>query len=359
MIIFIYGTTAEAIKLAPLMRRMDARGIPYEQWVTFQHTDSLRVAMPQLGLREPDVRIANGWRNLPLTRPIHMVGWSARVAGWTLGNLRRQRRRLPAATVIIVHGDTVTTVWGTVIGRLLGKPVAHVEAGLRSGSWRHPFPEELDRRIVGRLARIHYAPTEETAANLAGRRNVVVTHGNTVKDAVRDSASSAAAAERGEPYGLVLLHRFEFISNPSLVRETLLTLNGSTPVDLRVVVDSYSQEKIQETINELGLNRLRTTPKLEHGEFVETLRNADLIVTDSGGVQEESAVFGIPTLIHRKATERSEGLGRSAVLSLWDMDIVRNFLKGADQLRSANDDGRISPSDIIIDDLASRGYASP
>ena len=82
-------------------------------------------------------------------------------------------------------------------------------------------------------------------------------------------------------------------------------------------------------------------------------------ITDSGGVQEESAVFGIPTLIHRKATERSEGLGRSAVLSLWDMDIVRDFLKGADQLRSANDDERISPSDIIIDDLASRGYASP
>jgi UDP-N-acetylglucosamine 2-epimerase (non-hydrolysing) len=361
VIIFIYGTTAEAIKLAPIMRRLDQRGIPYEQWVTFQHTDALRTAIPQLGLRKPEHVIANGWHGQPLKTPLQMVGWMLGVGGWTVRNLRRARRTRQPGTVVVVHGDTMTTVLGTFIGRLLSLPVAHVEAGLRSGDWRHPFPEELDRRIVGRLAQFHYAPTEEAAENLAPRRNVVVTHGNTVKDAVRDSAATPAGSESvaHDAYGLVLLHRFEFISNPALVRDTLRTLDDATPVDLRVVVDSYSRDAIERTIEELGLRRLTPMPKQEHGEFVETLRSAALVVTDSGGVQEESAVFGIPTLIHRKATERSEGLGTSALLSMWDQAVVRDFLETTDRRRVANDSETTSPSDIIIDDLAARGFTSP
>ncbi len=358
MIVFIYGTTAEAIKLAPIMRRLDDRGIPYRHWVTFQHTDALRVALRELGLREPDAIIANGWRGKPLKKPIQMVGWMAGVAGWTLkhlGALRRARR----ADVVVVHGDTMTTVLGTLIGRVAGVPVAHVEAGLRSGHWRHPFPEELDRRIVGRLARIHYAPTAETAANLAGRANVVVTHGNTVKDAVRDSlAASPDSTALSEPYGLVLLHRFEFISQPTLVQETLQTLNDASPVPLRVVVDSYSRDMIEQTIARRRLDRLTPSPKQEHAAFVHTLRAARLVVTDSGGVQEEAAVFGTPTLIHRMATERSEGLGSTAVLSKWDQSIVRSFLKEAEQMRGSDDDQAASPSDIVVDDLITRGYAS-
>lgn len=362
MIVFIYGTTAEAIKLAPVMRRLDARGVPYQQWVTFQHTDALRTAMPQLGLRAPDRILADGWRGKPLKKPIHMVGWMTAVGWWTLKNLGALRRA-PRPSVVLVHGDTMTTVLGTFIARLAGVPVAHVEAGLRSGDWRHPFPEELDRRIVGRLAEVHYAPTPETAQNLAGRRNVIVTQGNTVKDAVRDSAEKRRAGSGttsdDEPYGLVLLHRFEFISNLTLVRETLQTLNDHTPVTLQVVVDSYSRDAIEAVIGELGLSRLTTAPKLEHAAFVERLQNARLIVTDSGGVQEESAVFGIPTLIHRMATERNEGLGTSALLSRWDQDVVREFLVEAESHRGTNDDAAASPSDIIVDDLIRRGYGTP
>src|SRR3546814_1993668 len=180
----------------------------------------------------------------------------------------------------------MTTVLGTFIGRRLHVPVAHVEAGLRSGNWRHPFPEELDRRIVGRFAHIHYVPTEEAAANLGGRQNVVLTHGNTVKDAVRDAARPLAEPE--EAYGLVLLHRFEFISNQALVRETLQTLDAHSPHPLRLIVDSYSRDAIEQTIAALGLSRFRVMPKLEHGDFVATLRGAAFVVTDSGGIQQRS-----------------------------------------------------------------------
>ena len=358
MIIFIYGTTAEAIKLAPVARRLEALNIPYEQWVTFQHTQALRTAMTQLGLGEPDRVIAEGWRGKPLKTPLQMLGWMFSVAGWTVRNAVGLRRGVGKDSIVVVHGDTMTTVLGSFIGRVLGLPVAHVEAGLRSGDWRHPFPEELDRRIVGRVAAVHYAPSLEAADNLAGRKNVVFTHGNTVKDAVRDSAGADAAIE-GDRYGLVLLHRFEFISQPTLVRDTLRTLEESSTLPLRLIVDSYSRDAIEATIADIGASRFTIMGKLEHGEFVELLRGAAFVVTDSGGIQEESAVFGIPTLVHRKATERSEGIGTSARLSGWDLATVRDFLGSFDSYRNDDVQSDASPSGIIVDDLVARGYAVP
>ncbi|AXA97344.1 UDP-N-acetylglucosamine 2-epimerase [Microbacterium sp. PM5] len=357
MIIFVYGTTAEAIKLAPVMRRLQERGVPFEQWVTQQHTEALRTAIPQLGLPTPDRVIADGWRGRPLTSPLQMVGWMGTVAAWTLRNLRSERRRHRRHGVVVVHGDTVTTVLGTVIGRLLGLPVAHVEAGLRSGDWRHPFPEELDRRIVGRLASVHYAPSDQAVANLRGRRNVVATHGNTVRDAVRDAASSAPAPELRDR-GLVLLHRYEFISQPTLVLDTLRLLDAHSPVPLDIIVDSYSRETVASTIADAGLSRLTVAPKLEHSAFVALLQSARFIVTDSGGIQEEAAVHGVPTLIHRRATERSDGLGSSAVLSGWNPDVVRAFLGDPDRFRVVDPPFGASPSDIVVADLIERGFGS-
>ncbi|WP_241245913.1 UDP-N-acetylglucosamine 2-epimerase [Microbacterium sp. 4R-513] len=343
-----------------MARRLAARGVPYQQWVTQQHTEALRRAIPELALNPPDRVIANGWRGKPLKTPLQMVGWAFDVVGWSVRHLGKIRRTLPAGSLVIVHGDTMTTVLGTFIGRRLRVPVAHIEAGLRSGNWRHPFPEELDRRVVGRFAHIHYVPSEEAAENLAGRQNVVLTHGNTAKDAVNDAALGMSSGDSdAHAYALVLLHRYEFISNPALVRETLRTLDANSPVSLRLIVDSYSRGAIEETIEELGLQRFSLTTKLEHGQFVAAMKGAEFIVTDSGGIQQEAAALGIPTLIHRRVTEGREGFGTTAVLSGWDQGVLREFL--ADHARYRNDDvdKGLSPSDIIVDDLIERGFAVP
>ncbi|KJL41233.1 UDP-N-acetylglucosamine 2-epimerase [Microbacterium trichothecenolyticum] len=359
MIVFIYGTTAEAIKIAPVARRLEAAGVPYQHWITQQHTDALRKAIPELGLTPPDRVIANGWRGKPLKSPLQMVGWAFDVVVWAARNMRSLRRELPQGSVVVVHGDTMTTVLGTFIGRRLRVPVAHVEAGLRSGNWRHPFPEELDRRIVGRFADIHYVPSQEAADNLAGRPNVVVTQGNTAKDAVRDAAAAVDELPADDPFGLVLLHRYEFISNPALVRETLQTLDAGTPIPLRLIVDQYSRGAIEQTIDELGLTNFSIMTKLEHGQFVALMKSARFIVTDSGGIQQESAALGVPTLIHRVVTEGREGFGASAVLSGWDQDVVREFLTSYETYRRNDVDAGDSPSDIIVADLFERGLAVP
>jgi UDP-N-acetylglucosamine 2-epimerase (non-hydrolysing) len=354
MIIFIYGTTAEAIKIAPVARRLEAKGIPYESWLTQQHTEALRTILPELGLQEPTRLIADGRKGQPLTSSADVLVWLTSVASWMRKSIRGIRRSLPANSVVIVHGDTLTTVIGTYIARRLKVPSAHIEAGLRSGNWRHPFPEELDRRIAGRLATIHYTPSEEATANLASKKNVVFTNGNTVIDAVLDRGEDASSDE--EPFGLVLLHRFEFVSNQQLVEETMRTLVDESPVPLRLVVDAYSEHGMTSVLAKYVGDRLRPQPKLRHQKFVGLLKTAKFIITDSGGIQAEAALLGIPTLVHRKTTEQREGVGENIVLSHWNQATLAEFLHGYESYRYPVRRPSRSPSDIIVDDLVGRGY---
>lgn len=355
MIVFIYGTTAEAIKIAPVARRLAARGIPFEQWVTRQHTEALTAVIPQLGLPEPDIRIADGRGGEPLSSTRDVLPWALGVLRWLRRNRRALRERLPSNTVIVIHGDTMTTVLGAWIARRLRLPAAHIEAGLRSGNWRHPFPEELDRRIVGELATIHYPPSDEAAAHLARKQRVVPTPGNTVLDAVLDRIDDAAPVE--SDYGVVLLHRFEFVSNGEFAAETLRTLAAESPAQLRFFVDHFAERTLEDVLDRADQDRILVSRKLPHAEFVQVLRNARFVVTDSGGIQAEVALLGVPTLIHRKATEQREGVGRNIVISGWDLDLLRNFLRDPDRHRHPISPPERSPSDVIVEDLVERGFA--
>jgi len=355
MIIFLYGTTAEAIKVAPVIRRLEAQGIRYEQWVTMQHTDSLAAILPVLGLPEPDRIIANGNKGRPLTSVRDVFGWLWEIRRWMRREVKKLRLELPPNTVIVVHGDTLTTVVGAWLARKLGVESAHIEAGLRSGDWRHPFPEELDRRIVGKLASIHYPPSEEAIRHLNGARNVVPTHGNTVLDAVIDQGH--AASDSSEPFGIVLLHRFEFISNLPLVKETVAALAANSPVPLRLMMDAYSEGALADAVREVGDGKFDPQPKLDHPEFIGLLKSAAFVVTDSGGIQAETALLGVPTLIHRKATEQHEGIGENIVLSEWKVERLVDFVSHYANYRRPMSKPGVSPSDVIVGDLIARGFA--
>jgi UDP-N-acetylglucosamine 2-epimerase (non-hydrolysing) len=355
VIIFVYGTTAEAIKLAPISRRLDVLQIPHEHWLTYQHTEALRTLMPVLGLPEPTRVLADGARGRPLKMRKDVLVWGWSIVVWTLRNLSSVRRSLVDEVIVVVHGDTMTSVVGAFLAKLLGKKSAHVEAGLRSGNWRHPFPEELDRRVVGRLASVHYVPSPEAQANLRGRSGVVFTHGNTVIDAVLDGQKSIPSVTQSR--GVVLLHRFEFISHPTLIKEMVEALLKHSRVPLSFIVDVYSRGPIEEILASVPDGDYEILSKLAHQEFVELLGSAAFVVTDSGGIQEEASLIGVPTLVHRVATERQEGIGRNVLLSLWDIGIVTSFLKEYEGYRFSQLDPKISPSDLIVDDLIERGYA--
>jgi UDP-N-acetylglucosamine 2-epimerase (non-hydrolysing) len=360
VIVFFYGTTAEAIKLAPVARRLTDQGVEYEQWLTLQQADTVLHALPGLGLPAPDHVLANGRGGQPLAGPADVIRWLVQLLVWMVrhGWAARRRLRQSKPSVLVVHGDTMTSVVGALLARILGADCAHVEAGLRSGDWRHPFPEELDRRIVGRLAQVHYAPSDAAAAVLAGRPGVVHTGHNTVVDAVLDRAVEAGRRDDDDPYGLVLLHRFEFLTSTALVERTLDALQQRSPLRLVLVADDQATHVLGPRLDALPKDRFRVIGKVSHEEFTGLLAGASFVVTDSGGVQEEAALLGVPTLVHRKATERGDGLGRNVVLSEWDVAALEDFLGRYEDFRRPPNTPTTSPSDIVVKDLMTRGYHS-
>lgn len=355
VIVLIYGTTAEAIKLAPVYRRLVEKNIATEQWVTLQQSSTVLEALPHLGLPTPDIVITDGVKGRPLSSMLDTARWLLSINSWLIKNKKQLKRRLGKNSIILVHGDTMTSVVGSYIAKVLGAKIGHVEAGLRSGTWRHPFPEELDRRIVGKMADIHYAPSKDAVSALSPRPNVVFTHGNTALDALAERTKNVTRSNK-PPYGLVLLHRFEFLNNTKLVTDTIQTLESASPLPLVIVADDHAKHVISAEVAKIGSSKLTVIDKLVHQDFVELATNAEFVVTDSGGVQEEMGFLGTPTLIHRKATERSDGLGRNVSLSDWSMDLLTQFLTHYQERRYPVLELEISPSDIIVNDLRERGY---
>jgi UDP-N-acetylglucosamine 2-epimerase (non-hydrolysing) len=364
VIAFVYGTTAELIKIAPIHARLVELGVQPLHWCTAQQAGELPSAAEHLGMPAPDVLIANGVDGRSLRTTTDAVRWLGTVLANSAVRHRELRRSLRAdgrSPFVLVHGDTLTTLLGAALGRTLGATVGHVEAGLRSFDLRNPFPEELDRVVTARLARVHYAPSEDAVHNLRKVRGAVVaTGGNTVRDSLHLVPEDYAVSVGPLPaeYGLVSLHRMELIHDVERFSATMQTLAAqSESVPLLQVVDPLTHQQLVAQ----GLGRLhdgerfRGLGKLDYFDFIGVLRNASFVVTDSGGLQEECAGLGVPCLVHRLKTERSDGIGENALLSGFDLDVLRSFLDDPLRYRTLPTRDDASPSDVIVADLVRRG----
>jgi UDP-N-acetylglucosamine 2-epimerase (non-hydrolysing) len=238
---------------------------------------------------------------------------------------------------ILVQGDTTTTLAGALAGYYHRIPVAHVEAGLRTGDRYEPFPEEINRRLVSQLATLHLAPTPAAAANLLGEgvapANVLVT-GNTVVDALlwaleRPVPESELLRELdgdGRRVIVVTTHRRE--SWGERMREIAAALAEIAETDPAVLVvlpihrNTVVREAILPTLGETA--NARVVEPLPYGEFVHLLARSYLIVTDSGGIQEEAPTLRKPVIVLRPATERPEAVhgGSSLVVGTSRDEIV-------------------------------------
>jgi UDP-N-acetylglucosamine 2-epimerase (non-hydrolysing) len=264
--------------------------------------------------------------------------------------------------LMVVHGDTFTTVLGALMGHALGAPVAHIEAGLRSGDWRNPFPEELDRLITSRLAQIHLAPGAHAVANLRAikvRGQIVDTDGNTIRDALELVPARTPPIELPDrQFGLVSLHRFELISKPNIFRailELLREASRRTPmlfIDHPVTAAAITAHGLDAMFDD----RFRRVARQRYFPFIALLKASIFLVTDSGGSQEECAQLGHPCLVHRATTERPDGLGESVVLSRMDLEVVRAFLADPTSYATLPVAGRLRPTDVIIEYLYEQGF---
>jgi UDP-N-acetylglucosamine 2-epimerase (non-hydrolysing) len=254
----------------------------------------------------------------------------------------------------------MTTLYGAIMGRLLGATVAHIESGLRSFDLLHPFPEELNRRATSRIASILYAPGAWAAANLK-RGTVVDTGSNTIRDslAMVPLELEPRVPVPSRPFGIVSLHRFELLNDRRLLRAAVDALSHGAEhmellfVDHPVTVSAVTRAGLLETLD----RAVRRIPRLSFFEFVALMRQARCIVTDSGGSQEESFYVNLPCLVHRKKTERREGLGENVVLSGYETSVLLDFLREPERFRRAQELPYESPSDVIVADLVARGFA--
>jgi UDP-N-acetylglucosamine 2-epimerase (non-hydrolysing) len=308
----VVGTRPEAIKMLPIILASQERPDRFQISVvrTGQHGSLVDQLMDEFNIRAPE--------NLQIMQQNQSLHY---VLSQSLNGLSRFLER-EQPDFVLVQGDTTTTLAGALAGFYSKIAVGHVEAGLRSKDRHSPFPEEVNRSIVARLADVHFAPTELARHNLLHEgiadKDIVVT-GNTIVDALLQTLRlSSPRASTKTRYLVVTAHRRENHGAP-LVRicDGILALLDRHP-DLHAVVSMHPNPAVHDVLVDRlgGRDRIILKEALGYVEFVALLKGASLVLTDSGGIQEECAVLCTPLLILRDVTERPEVLGESnAVLA--------------------------------------------
>lgn len=364
---FIAGTTAEIIKLAPVIRALQERGEDVELWNTAFHVGGLPATLADLRLPQPAVDLVPARRQRDVVRVTQVPGWAAHIASTVVRRRRELRRRLArggAKPLVVVHGDTFSTVLGALIGRLLRAEVAHVEAGMRTGDIWHPMPEEINRRVVAKIATLHFAPTELEVGHLRREKakgSIVDTGANTVIDALRLAIDGdAPAIDLPAKFGLVTLHRFEMLRNGPVFSRTLEVLADASRM-MPLVMPAGNTERNR--IEELGLDHLfggdfRLVEKQPYARFMPLLARASFVVTDSGGLQQECGILGKPAAIHREAVESQQGIGENLLLTGLDMDVLRGFLGSWQDYARPSLLDEFHPTEAIVAELHRTGHLS-
>jgi len=312
-----YGTRPEAVKMAPLVLELqrDPAFAPVVA-VTGQHRSMLDQVNDVFGIT-PDV-------DLDIHQPAQtLTDITQRSLGGICSALQRFR---PDA--LVVQGDTTTTMAAAMAGFYERVPVVHLEAGLRTNDPASPFPEEINRRLTTQLASLHLAPTWTSRGNLLAEgvnpHRVVVT-GNTVIDALHwtiatsrpdpDDALEAELAATDRPVLLVTAHRRESWGTPMLAIGRALARIAHDHPDQLVVFPMHKNPLVRQAIlPAIGhLPNVRTVEPLPYPAFCRLMKRASIILTDSGGVQEEGPSLGKPVLVMRDTTERPEAVAVGTV----------------------------------------------
>jgi UDP-N-acetylglucosamine 2-epimerase (non-hydrolysing) len=302
----VFGTRPEATKMAPVIRALSGDPeLAVRVVVTAQHRHLLDQVLELFAIR-PDV-------DLNIMQPGQSL---ADIGVRTLTGLTPALRAL-APDLVLVHGDTSTTFFATLCAFYEHIPVGHVEAGLRTHNLSYPFPEEANRVLTDQLCQLHFAPTEVARQNLLRegiRPEGIHVTGNTAIDAIL----SVAPPRRERPRRLVLVecHRRENLGRP--LREVFLGILDAVAdlADVDLVVSVHPNPEVVVAVQEVfggraGVELLDPPP---YEEWARWMTEATLLVTDSGGLQEEAPALGLPVVVARNETERPEAVAAGTVV---------------------------------------------
>ncbi|PAA22592.1 non-hydrolyzing UDP-N-acetylglucosamine 2-epimerase [Pseudomonas fragi] len=331
----IFGTRPEAIKMAPLALALAADDrFEAKVCVTGQHREMLDQVLRLFSITPDfDLNIMKPGQDLTDVTTAILQGLKTVLSEFK-------------PDVVLVHGDTATTFAASLAAYYQQIPVAHVEAGLRTGNLYSPWPEEGNRKLTGALAQLNFAPTDTSRANLLHEgidpSNIIVT-GNTVIDALLDVvkrldqdpallAQASAPAEFLDPSRKLILvtgHRREsFGDGFERICHALIEVAQQHP-EVDIVYPVHLNPNVREPVNRLlnGIGNIYLIAPLDYLPFVHMMSRAHIILTDSGGIQEEAPSLGKPVLVMRDTTERPEAVSAGTVklVGTNTVDIVREL----------------------------------
>lgn len=349
-IVVAFGTRPEVIKLAPVIHALKKTGKDIKVLHTGQHLDLAAPMFTIFDIR-PDVNLEVMKENQTLFE------LSASLLP-AVGDYLRQEK--PHA--VVIQGDTTTAYLTALAAFYLKIPVFHVEAGLRSHNPYYPFPEEVNRKLISQIAATHFAPTKLNAKNLKDegiQEDRIIVTGNTIIDSLnyirenekflQQKPALLKDIEDNMRVAVLTAHRRENHGKP--LQEILSAANEliQEHENLLVVYPAHPSPAVQEAINNFKTknNRFHITRPLDYVTFLHLMLRSDLILTDSGGIQEEASALGKPVVVLRNETERQElidsGFGKLAGTNKGDIiHHSNNFLKNTANLKpqSLFGDGR-------------------
>ncbi len=338
-ILTVFGTRPEAIKMAVLSKKLhEEKEIDHKLCVTAQHREMLDQVLDLFELT-PDFDLNIMRKGQDLTDVTTRI----------LTAMRDLFRNEWKPDLILVHGDTTTCFASSLAAFYEGISIGHVEAGLRTGNLKSPFPEEANRVLVGKLADYHFAPTKLNVTNLLGEGvnpNRIIETGNTVIDSLlyisnRLDRFSNSVAEHSilpelvaqeKDYVLITGHRRENFGDGFVqICEAIKELAEKNPT-VHFVYPVHLNPNVQKPVNQLlkDLNNVSLIAPLEYQDFVLAMKNCFLVLTDSGGVQEEAPSLGKPVLVMRDTTERPEAVSAGTVQLVGANK--QNIIKGVQSL---------------------------
>jgi len=327
-VLFFVGTRPEAIKLAPVIDEFRRSGIEVGVCVSAQHREMLDQILKFFSIR-PDF-------DLDIMIPEQSL---FDITTRALCGLERVLREYTPHWIFI-QGDTTTTLMGALGGFYARVPVAHIEAGLRSFNKYSPFPEEMNRVLTSHIADLHFAPTETARANLHReginvKRVYVV--GNTVIDALlmaEKKVSHLKPGDFGDIFGgidfsrkvlLVTVHRRESFGEPLIEMFSALRVIAETE-EVEVIYPVHMNPCVQAPVEQIlgGRQNIHLLPPLDYPALIWLMARCYLILTDSGGIQEEAPSLRKPVLVMREVTERPEGIevGTAKIVGLQKETII-------------------------------------
>lgn len=313
----VFGTRPEAIKMCPLVLEMHK----YPEYmepivaVTAQHREMLDQVLELFHIK-PDY-------------DLNIMASGQTLYDITTRALNGLKEVIEDAKpdMVLVHGDTTTTFAGALAAFYAQVPVGHVEAGLRTGNKYSPYPEEMNRKLTGSIADMHFAPTSTSKENLL-KENVnpeaIMVTGNTVIDALQTTVKANyefADAEfnkifaRGNRLILMTTHRRENLGEPMRNVYKALRKVLETHADVEAIFPVHKNPKVREIVQEElgGLDRVHLIEPMDYEPFANLMGKVDIVLTDSGGIQEEAPALGKPVLVLRDTTERPEAVDAGTV----------------------------------------------